>query len=73
VVSEDARQTAPIVERQSASKEAEARPGQWVGVALGGVEQQRDTRIEGDVAAVLGKVGEQQERARIEIDREQYE
>jgi hypothetical protein len=42
-------------------------------MALGCIEQQRDPRVEGDVAAVLGKVGEQQQRTRIEIDREQHQ
>ena len=38
---------------------------------MGGIEQQRDSWIEGYVAAVLGKIGEQQKRACIEIGNDQ--
>ena len=37
------------------------------------IEQQRDPRLEGNVSAMLRKIGQQQQRARVEVDREENE
>ena len=71
VVRGEAREAARVVDRLGLPDHGQARPGQRVGVARGGVEQQRDPRVEGDIAAVLREIGQQQKRARIEIGGEQ--
>jgi hypothetical protein len=66
------REAARIMDRFSPPEQCYPRPSQRVGVTLGGVEQQGDPRVESDITTVLGETGEQQERARIEIGRNQH-
>ena len=54
-----ARQTTRIIGRPGLAEQGEARPCQGIGVTIGGVEQQRDPRIKGNVAAVLRKIRQQ--------------
>ena len=61
VVRDKAREATRIIGRLSPPEQGQARPGQGIGMALGGVEQQRDPRIERDVAAVLRQIGQQQQ------------
>jgi hypothetical protein len=67
------REATRVIDRFSPPNQGEARPGQRVGVTLGGVEKQGYPRIEGNIAAMLSEIGEQQERACIEIGGEQNE
>ena len=68
-----AREQARIGNRLGPPDQGQPRPVERVGMALGAVEQQRDARVEGDVAAVLGEVGQQQQRARVEIGGDQHQ
>jgi len=67
VMRDKPREAARIIDGFSPPNQGEAGSGKGVGVTLGSVEQQRDPRVECDIAAVLGKVGQQHERARVEI------
>ena len=68
-----ARERAPIGNGFGLSEHGQPRAGERVGVTLGRVEQQRDARVEGDVAAVLGEVREQQQRTGVEIGGDQHQ
>ena len=69
----EAGETARVLDGSGLPDHGQARPGQRVPVARRAVEQQRDPRIERDVAAVLRQIGQQQKRARIEIGGDQDE
>ena len=55
-----------IVDRSAAPEQRQPRPGERVGMAGGGLEQQRHPRIGSDIAGVLGEIGQQQQRAGID-------
>src|SRR4029077_14302686 len=57
----------------STTEQCQARAGQRIGMAFRGVKQERYPWVEGDVAAVLRKIGQQQQRARVNIDGKEYE
>ena len=58
---------ARIVAPFGPAEQRQPRPGERVGMAGRVFEQQRDQRVGSEVAGVLGEIGQQQERARIEI------
>ncbi len=68
-----AREQAPIVHGICPSEQGQTRPGERIGVAFGPIEKQRDPRLKSDVTAVLCKVREQQQRARVEVGGNKHE
>src|ERR1700749_23172 len=69
----EAGQKSQILNGNSLSDHGEAWTGQRIPVTRCAVEQQRHPRIERNVPAVLCQVGQQKERARIEISSRQDE
>ena len=63
----EARQAALVGDLLGPPDQGQPGSGKRVLVALGGIDKQRDPRIESNIAAVLRKIGQQQQRACIEI------